>query len=67
VAGVVAEARDPVLALTTVWMLAAFVIAVRQALDYSSTLRALGVCVLGWVLYGGLLFLAPRACQLVAG
>ncbi len=32
-----------------IWMLAAFVIAVRQALDYTSTLRALGVCLIGWV------------------
>ncbi|MDB5106239.1 MAG: hypothetical protein JWP91_3928 [Fibrobacteres bacterium] len=33
-----------------VWMLAAFVIAVRQALDYTSTYRALGVCVIGWAI-----------------
>ncbi len=26
------------------------VIAVRQALDYTSTGRAIGVCVLGWIL-----------------
>jgi len=26
------------------------VIAVRQALDYQSTLRAVGVCVIGWVI-----------------
>jgi hypothetical protein len=32
-----------------VWMLAAFVLAVRQALDYTSTWRALGVCVIGWL------------------
>ena len=32
-----------------VWMLMAAVIAVRQALDYTSTLRAIGVCVIGWV------------------
>jgi hypothetical protein len=32
-----------------IWMLAAFVIAVRQALDYSSTGRALAVCLIGWV------------------
>lgn len=32
-----------------VWMLIAFIIAVRQALDYRSTLRAVGVCVIGWV------------------
>jgi len=28
----------------------AMVIAVRQALDYQSTLRAVGVCVIGWVI-----------------
>ncbi len=32
-----------------IWMLAAMVVAVRQALDYSSTGRALGVCLIGWV------------------
>lgn len=26
------------------------IVAVRQALDYTSTSRALGVCVLGWAL-----------------
>ncbi len=35
-----------------VWMLVAMVIAVRQALDYNSTLRAIGVCVIGWVVQG---------------
>ncbi len=30
-------------------MLVAMVIAVRQALDYQSTLRAVGVCVIGWI------------------
>jgi hypothetical protein len=34
----------------SVWMLAAMVIAVRQALDYKSTLRAVGVCVIGWTI-----------------
>ena len=33
-----------------VWMLVAMVIAVRQALDYKSTWRAVGVCVIGWVI-----------------
>ena len=36
--------------LTSVWMLVAMVIAVRQALDYQSTLRAVGVCMIGWVI-----------------
>jgi len=26
------------------------IIAVRQALDYQSTLRAVGVCMIGWVI-----------------
>ena len=32
-----------------IWMLIAMVIAVRQALDYQSTGRAIGVCVIGWL------------------
>ena len=35
--------------LASVWMLIATVIAVRQALDYHSTYRAIGVCVIGWL------------------
>jgi uncharacterized membrane protein YGL010W len=31
-------------------MLVAMVIAVRQALDYTGTLRAIGVCVIGWII-----------------
>ncbi|MDQ3002534.1 MAG: hypothetical protein M3Y08_14895 [Fibrobacterota bacterium] len=33
-----------------IWMLVAFVLAVRQALDYTSTLRAAGVCLIGWII-----------------
>ena len=32
-----------------VWMLVAMVIAVRQALDYRGTGRAIAVCLIGWV------------------
>lgn len=32
-----------------IWMLAAMVVGVRQALDYTSTWRAVGVCVIGFV------------------
>jgi hypothetical protein len=40
----------PILLLVIyVWMLAATVVAVRQALDYQSTGRAVGVCVIGWL------------------
>jgi len=37
--------------LTSIWMLVAFVIAVRQALDYKSTGRAIAVCLIGFVAY----------------
>lgn len=40
----------PVLIGAWVWMLFAMIVAVRQALDYQSTGRAVAVCVLGWVL-----------------
>jgi hypothetical protein len=36
--------------VASIWMLVAMVIAVRQALDYKSTLRAIGVCAIGWVI-----------------
>jgi len=39
-----------VLLLASLWMLVAMIIAVRQALDYRSTWRALAVCVIGWVI-----------------
>ena len=34
----------------SIWMLIAMVIAVRQALDYKSTLRAVVVCAVGWII-----------------
>lgn len=36
--------------VSSVWMLAAMVVAVRQSLDYESTGRAVAVCAIGWVL-----------------
>jgi hypothetical protein len=38
-----------IFAVVTVWMLFSFVVAVRQALDYTSTARAVVVCLLGWI------------------
>ena len=49
VLGVVPVLWDLVFFVTAVWMLVAMVIAVRQALDYKSTGRAVGVCMLGWI------------------
>jgi len=34
-----------------IWMLIAMIIAVRQALDYNSTGRAVGVCLIGWLVF----------------
>ncbi len=53
-----------VLGLIQIWLLVAMVVAVRQALDYHSTFRAVGVCLAGWVLATVigvvlLLFVAP--------
>jgi len=39
-----------VFSVASVWMLVTMVIAVRQALDYTSTFRAVGVCVIGWII-----------------
>jgi Yip1-like protein len=33
------------------WMLAAMVVALKQALDYRSTGRAIGVCIIGFIVY----------------
>jgi hypothetical protein len=40
----------PVFAVASIWMLVAMVVGVRQALDYTSTGRALAVCAIGWAL-----------------
>ena len=34
----------------SLWMMAAMVVAARQALDYQSKLRAVGVCAVGWII-----------------
>lgn len=44
-----------VIAVVSIWMIAAAVVAVRQALDYRSTGRAIAVCALGWALSAGVL------------
>lgn len=48
--GIIPGTTTVVFALTELWMLAAMIVAIRQALDYTSTTRAAVVCGLGWVL-----------------
>ncbi len=52
VAGIIAPLTGLVFLVAHIWMLAAMVVAVRQALDYPSTGRALAVVLLGAVVYG---------------
>jgi hypothetical protein len=60
-AGVIPGITDGVFVLAAVWMLAAMVVAVRQALDYRSTSRAVGVCVLGWLVQAIVFLLLLRS------
>ena len=50
VLGIIPGISQVVMFGAAVWMLVAMVIAVRQALDYRSTLRAVGVCIIGWII-----------------
>jgi hypothetical protein len=49
VLGIVPGLGSVVFFVAGLWMLVTMVIAVRQALDYKSTGRAIGVCVIGWL------------------
>ncbi len=49
VLGIIPGLTGLVFLLVSIWMLVAMVIAVRQALDYTGTLRAVAVCVIGWI------------------
>ena len=56
--GIVPGLNVLVFSVAGVWMLVAMVIAVRQALDYKSTWRAIGVCLIGWIVQGVILGIA---------
>jgi hypothetical protein len=49
VVGIVPFLQGLVFLVTAVWTLVAVVIAVRQALDFTSTARAVAVCIVGWL------------------
>jgi hypothetical protein len=48
--GIIPGVTGPAFAIAAIWMFLAMIIAVRQALDYRSTARAVVVCGLGWIL-----------------
>ncbi len=56
--GVVPGVGGIIFLVVAVWMLVSMVIAVRQALDYTSTLRAIGVVLIGFIPYAILMSIA---------
>ena len=56
--GVVPGVGGIIFLAVSVWMLVSMVIAVRQALDYTSTLRAIGVVLIGFIPYAILMSIA---------
>ncbi len=48
-AGMIPLLGNFVALVASIWMLVAMVIATKQALDYSSTVRAIMVCLIGWI------------------
>jgi hypothetical protein len=50
VLGIIPGLAGIVFLVAGIWMLVAMVIAIRQALDYRSTWRAVGVCIIGWII-----------------
>lgn len=49
VIGIIPAFTGIVFMISSIWMLASMVVAVRQALDYTSTIRAVCVCIIGWI------------------
>ena len=49
------------------WILSAMVIAVRQALDYHGTGRAIAVCLIGWLVHGVILGLVLKLLGIGVG
>lgn len=47
--GIVPVIGPVIFSLATIWQLIAVIIAIRQALDYTSTWRAIGVAVIGFI------------------
>ena len=62
--GVFTSIQSIVFVVAAIWMLIAMVIAVRQALDYLSTGRAIAVCIVGWLSQYFLILVLARFIQL---
>ena len=58
VLGVLPGLAVPIFVMASLWMLAAMIVAVRQALDYDTTIHAVAVCLFGWGLAVSLVVIA---------
>ena len=67
--GIIRGVDEPVAIRASLWMLVAMIVAVRQALDYESTGRAVAVCAIGFAVSFAVLFVlgtllgAPRGAE----
>lgn len=64
IVGIIPALRSFVFFIASIWMLVAMVIAVKHALDYKSTWRAVGVCLIGWLLQAIVLMALMRTTMM---
>lgn len=65
--GIVPSLRFIVFPITAIWVLVTTIVAVRQALDYRGTFRAVGVCGIGWLVQVGFLIFTFAFLAITSG
>jgi hypothetical protein len=50
VLGIIPGLGIAVLLLSSIWMMVAATIAIKEALNFESTARAAGACIIGWII-----------------
>jgi hypothetical protein len=48
--GLIPNLTSTTLVIASVWMFVATVVAIKQAMNYQSIYRAVGVCMIGWII-----------------
>ena len=59
--GLIPNLAGITLVIASVWMVAATVVAIKQAMNYESIYRAVGVCMIGWIIsaiFQGLMYVS---------
>ena len=59
--GLIPNLAGTTLLIASVWMLVAAVVAIKQAMNYKSIYRAVGVCMIGWIIsaiFQGLMYVS---------